>query len=76
MSCRVLKRGMEHFVLNTIVDFCKSKNYKNLIGEYIATPKNQMVENHYLNLGFAATNNLWNLKIDDYITKTTYISQK
>jgi len=32
MSCRVLKRGMEDFTLNTIVEVAKSKGYKRVSG--------------------------------------------
>ena len=52
MSCRVLKRGMENFTLNTMVELAKAKGYKQIVGEYIPTPKNKMVESHYPNLGF------------------------
>lgn len=52
MSCRVLKRGMEHFTLNTIVDYAKANGYKRIIGEYLPTAKNKMVEHHYESLGF------------------------
>jgi FkbH-like protein len=52
MSCRVLKRGMENFTLNTIVERAKAAGYKKIIGEYLPTPKNKMVENHYAGLGF------------------------
>ena len=52
MSCRVLKRGMENFTLNTMVELAKAKGYKRIVGEYIPTPKNKMVESHYSNLGF------------------------
>ncbi|MBC7641432.1 MAG: hypothetical protein H7174_03700, partial [Flavobacterium sp.] len=76
MSCRVLKRGMENFVLNTIVNFCKQKNYKNLIGEYLSTSKNEMVKNHYQNLGFTEIDILWELKVNDYQDKVTYILTK
>ena len=53
MSCRVLKRGMENFTLNTMVERAKAAGYKKIIGEYLPTPKNKMVENHYLDLGFS-----------------------
>lgn len=53
MSCRVLKRGMENFTLNTMVECAKQKGYKWIIGEYLPTPKNKMVEQHYHNLGFS-----------------------
>ena len=52
MSCRVLKRGMENFTLNIMVDAAKEKGYKRIIGEYLPTSKNKMVENHYAHLGF------------------------
>jgi len=54
MSCRVLKRGMENFTLNTMVEQAKAKGYKRIVGEYLPTPKNKMVEQHYPGLGFAA----------------------
>ncbi len=52
MSCRVLKRGMEEFIINTIIDTAKKNGFKKVIGEYIKTPKNAMVEKIYSNLGF------------------------
>lgn len=52
MSCRVLKRGMENFTLNTIVEYAKENGFKQIVGEYLPTPKNKMVEEHYPRLGF------------------------
>ena len=52
MSCRVLKRGMENFTLNIMVEAAKEKGYKRIIGEYLPTSKNKMVEDHYAHLGF------------------------
>ena len=73
MSCRVLKRGMENFVLNTIINFSKQKNYKYLIGQYLETPKNEMVKNHYFDLGFSENDSKWKLNITDYSTRETHI---
>lgn len=53
MSCRVLKRGMEHFTLNTMVEWAKVHGYKHIVGEYIPTKKNGMVAGHYTALGFS-----------------------
>jgi len=39
MSCRVLKRGMENFVLNTITSFAKKNGFTTLKGEYLPTAK-------------------------------------
>jgi FkbH-like protein len=77
MSCRVLKRGMENFTLNVIMDYVGSNGFKKLIGEYIPTAKNCMVANHYLDLGFSpiADNerNLFVLEIDKYQRKECFI---
>lgn len=70
MSCRVLKRGMENFTLNTMVEKAKAAGYKRIIGEYLPTPKNKMVENHYLGLGFTkieeAETAQFELNVDTY----------
>lgn len=80
MSCRVLKRGMEHFTLNTMVDAARSKGYKKIIGEYLPTPKNRMVEQHYSSLGFTPINgapaNQFELSVDYYEQKESYIKRK
>jgi FkbH-like protein len=76
MSCRVLKRGMENFVLNTIAKFAVDNGFTYLKGEYIATAKNQMVEHHYKNLGFQAHANSWLLDASVYQNKETYIEKK
>lgn len=79
MSCRVLKRGMENFTLNTMVECARAKGYKRIIGEYIPTPKNKMVEMHYPNLGFSkieSTPNQYVLDLTSYIPKECYITKK
>ncbi len=76
MSCRVLKRGMEHFVLNTMVDFAKENGFAILKGEYIPTAKNEMVKSHYEHLGFQEVDGFWELNVDNYNKKTTYITKK
>lgn len=52
MSCRVLKRGMEEFIINSIIETAKENGFSKVIGEYIPTPKNAMVEKIYSKLGF------------------------
>ena len=79
MSCRVLKRGMENFTLNTMVECAKAKGFKRVIGEYIPTPKNKMVEQHYPNLGFSkieSESNKYLLDLADYSPKECYITKK
>ena len=78
MSCRVLKRGMENFTLNTIVDYARSKGFKNIMGEYIPTPKNSMVQDHYFQLGFSKVDDpmkhYFKLNVSEYKEKESYIT--
>lgn len=80
MSCRVLKRGMEHFTLNTIVEYAKENGFTRIVGEYIPTAKNGMVAEHYQRLGFApiadAERCLYELKVSEYENKECYITKK
>ena len=73
MSCRVLKRGMENFVLNTIAIFAKEKGFIILKGEYLPTAKNDMVKDHYFNLGFEKNNDHWELPLVNYEQKKCFI---
>lgn len=76
MSCRVLKRGMEEFTLNTIIDTAKKNGFKHIVGEYLPTAKNQMVKGHYERLGFAEKDDRWVMNVDDYESKQVYIINK
>jgi len=76
MSCRVLKRGMEYFTLNTIVETARKHRFKKIVGEYLPTAKNQMVKDHYERLGFVNENDKWMLNVDDYQLKEVYINTK
>ena len=80
MSCRVLKRGMENFTLNAIVEKARLGGYKYVVGEYIPTLKNKMVSEHYTMLGFdkieADGRYLYKLSVADYSDRECYISKK
>ena len=78
MSCRVLKRGMEPYTLNAIVALAKTNGYEQVVGEFIPTPKNEMVRDHYKNLGFesASAENFWRLDVAGYEMKNNYITKK
>lgn len=52
MSCRVLGREVERATLTWLVDEARARGLHRLIGEYIETPKNAMVRDHYERLGF------------------------
>lgn len=52
MSCRVLKRGMEEFIVNKIMQTAAQLGFRTVIGEYLPTPKNAMVKDLYEKMGF------------------------
>jgi len=73
MSCRVLNRTFEEFILNHIVKVAKDKGAREIIGEYIQTKKNSIVKDLYKNLGFLSKENIWILNIENYNMKKTFI---
>ncbi|HEV9037789.1 MAG TPA: HAD-IIIC family phosphatase [Puia sp.] len=73
MSCRVLQRGMEQFTLNSIVDFARKRGFRFLKGEYLPTPKNQLVRGHYEKLGFQPGDAYWLLDTGTFQTLKTEI---
>ena len=77
MSCRVLKRGMENFTLNTMVEYAKEHDFERIVGEYIPTLKNGMVKEHYPNLGFKAIGeNQYELDVNAYEPRECYIVKR
>jgi len=76
MSCRVLKRGVEDFVLTTILSFAAENGFTTIKGEYIPTSKNEIVKNHYKDLGFEQIENYWFLNTTGYTPKKNHIAIK
>ena len=52
MSCRVLGRRVEQATLQILASQARSRGVRSLRGEYIPSPKNGMVRDHYPKLGF------------------------
>lgn len=52
MSCRVLKRGMEEFIVNKMIEAAANAGFSTVEGEYLKTAKNAMVANIYEKMGF------------------------
>jgi predicted enzyme involved in methoxymalonyl-ACP biosynthesis len=75
MSCRVLKRGMEDFVLNTIAAAAIASGCTQLKGEYLPTAKNELVKNHYDKLGFEKAGDYWLLHLGAYTNRSCFIRQ-
>lgn len=77
MSCRVLKRGTEEFVINKMVAAAKNHGYTTIDAEYIPTPKNAMVKDIYPRMGFKETSeNHYTLNVEEYKNQKTYIQEE
>ena len=76
MSCRVLKRGMEEFIVNQVTKEARRVGVERLIGEYLPTAKNRMVKDLYSQMGFAQSNGKWELDLQQFKEFKTYICEK
>lgn len=77
MSCRVLKRGMEEYIVNKLVETAKVQGFKAIKAEYIPTKKNGMVKDIYSQMGFEKIEeNKFLLEISRYQNKKTYIREE
>ena len=72
MSCRVLGRQVETATLSVIAAKAKEMKIASLVGTYIPTDKNRLVENHYGTLGFVKSasgpdgKTFWELNLATY----------
>lgn len=78
MSCRVLKRNMEHAMLDALVRAAREAGVTTLRGYYYKTAKNGMVKDFYKDFGFSllredGEDTVWELPIDGYKDKNTVI---
>ena len=79
MSCRVLRRGVEDHIMNTIVAAGRSRGVERVIARYLRTPKNDMVKHFYRDFGFdmlseqANGDTHWALRPDAYAPRTTFM---
>lgn len=76
MSCRVLKRGMEEFIINNLMAVAKENGYTHVVGEYIQTAKNAMVADIYERMGFRRDENRFTADTADFIPNKTYIKEE
>ena len=77
MSCRVLKRGMEEFIVNKILQTAAEGGFTKVIGEYIPTPKNAMVKDLYEKMGFIRIgDNRFEADVSGFRYHKTYIMEE
>jgi FkbH-like protein len=74
MSCRVLKRGMEEFIVNQITKEARRAGVERLIGEYLPTAKNRMVKDLFPQMGFLQSNGKWQLNLQQFNEFKTFIT--
>jgi FkbH-like protein len=79
MSCRVLKRGVETFDMERLLAFCRDRGVTRIMGRYIPTPKNKLVESHYDALGFSrvetdAEGTTWRYDVGTPLATSHFIS--
>lgn len=79
MSCRVLKRGMEDAMMNTVVECAAKRGVSTIYGYYYPTAKNAMVREFYANFGFVkatedeAGNAVWKLDVATYQSRPLHM---
>ena len=79
MSCRVLKRTMEAFVVNEMAKAAQAAGVKRIVGEYIPTAKNKMVANLFEAYGFKQIpedEHRFVLDLDNYKAQNTFVERK
>jgi FkbH-like protein len=82
MSCRVLKRDMEHAMFDALIEACLARGVQKIVGLYIPSKKNLGVKDHYAKLGFhqlesTATRSLWQYNlVEPYSAKARHICRR
>jgi FkbH-like protein len=66
MSCRVLKREMEHAMFDALVEHARARGVERIVGYYLPTDRNGLVKNLYPSLGFG----LQQVRADDSAVHT------
>ena len=77
MSCRVLKRGMEEFIVNKIIQTAAQEGFQRVIGEYLPTAKNAMVKDLYEKMGFVrVAENRFEADVPTFQYHKTFITEE
>jgi FkbH-like protein len=81
MSCRVLKRGVECFLLNYLCELARDRGLNYIRGQYIPTARNDLVRNHFAELGFENVeakpdgHTIWRLSLADNAPLENFIKR-
>jgi FkbH-like protein len=80
MSCRVLTRGVEQFLMNRVFAVANQMGLRRVLGQYIPTAKNGMVKEFYVQFGFQNVlesngRTHWQLAPETYRMRPVYITE-
>jgi len=78
MSCRVLSRTMEEYILDFLLNQAKNAGISSLQGKYIPSGRNELVREVYPRLGFQSAGankeeTLWKLAVDSHLIINTFV---
>ena len=78
MSCRVLNRGVEKILMDSLVESAKKIGVKKIRGFYFKTTKNKLVESFYEEFGFekisdSGEEKIYILDVAEYVPKGKFI---
>jgi FkbH-like protein len=75
MSCRVLGRGVEEYLMNHLFSMARERGVRRVSGEYLPSAKNGMVKDFWRRFGFENTAGaLWEIEVSAYVPGTTWIN--
>jgi len=63
LSCRVLNRNVEFYLLDKIIEHLSTTNIETIVGKYYPTKKNIITKNFYYEYGFRKNGNNYTKKI-------------
>jgi FkbH-like protein len=79
MSCRVLARGVEQYMMNNVFERAQQLGLTHVTGEFIPTAKNAMVKDFFARFGFEKViqeengRSCWSLEVSKYRPSTVFI---
>ncbi|MBR6426468.1 MAG: HAD family hydrolase [Clostridia bacterium] len=77
MSCRVLKRTMEEFIVNKMISVANENGFRTVTGQYLPTKKNGMVRDIYSKLGFEDRGDgIFTAGVDGFRYNESFISEE
>ena len=80
MSCRAIGRTVEHQLMNCVVERACELGYRSIVGEYIATAKNEQVATFYPECGYQQivdsteyTARRFRLAVEDFVRRRSSV---